>query len=204
MTATIACEAYNHERAPGHTDMYWYKGEERAHPILTFSKDSESLSTQDGRLYVSGNISKFYNVLVINNLTMSDSAVYVCEVSISLPPPHVGEYGEGTKLTVRESNTCETSKASKQTWESIVFPAILIYSLVVTITIAVLGALLFVRRNRPADKLNPEEASGGREGSHLNSFRGRAIPLSTDRAGEAHNQEYEDMALIRTISQKPR
>ncbi|XP_067889236.1 cytotoxic T-lymphocyte protein 4-like isoform X2 [Heterodontus francisci] len=203
MTAMIACEGVYHNTTPVHTDMYWYKGVQRKHRVMAFSEDSDSLSSQDGRLYIRGNLSKDYNILVISNLTLSDSGVYICEVSVSLPPPHMSGYGEGTRLNVRESNSCETLKATKEMWQGIVLPAALVYSLVVTVMVVVLSVHLCGRK-RSESRLNPEEASRVQEESHLNSFSGRTMPLSTDRVREAHNQEYEDMALIRTRSQKLR
>ncbi|XP_043548348.1 cytotoxic T-lymphocyte protein 4-like isoform X2 [Chiloscyllium plagiosum] len=178
MTAVIACEANYHRGTPEHTDMYWYKGNRRDQPILAFSKDSKSLSSQDDHLYVRGNLSKVYSILVINNLTVNDSGVYVCEVLVSLPPPHVSGYGHGTRLTVHESNSCQTSKAPQEVFMCV--------------------------HKRSKGRPNSKEALRSQEESSLTSSRKRALALNTDRAREAQNQEYEDMALIRTISQIPR
>ncbi|XP_060682866.1 T-cell-specific surface glycoprotein CD28-like [Hemiscyllium ocellatum] len=203
MTAVIACEANYHRGTPEHTDMYWYKGNRRDQPILAFSKDSKSLSSQDDHLYVRGNLSKVYSILVINNLTVNDSGVYVCEVLVSLPPPHVSGYGHGTRLTVHESNSCQTSKAPQEVWKHTVFLAILAYSLAVTITTVSLGIFMCVHK-RSKGRPNSKEALRSQEESSLTSSRKSALALSTDRAREAQNQEYEDMALIRTMSQIPR
>ncbi|XP_048388075.1 cytotoxic T-lymphocyte protein 4-like [Stegostoma tigrinum] len=203
MAAVIACEANYHRGTPEHTDMYWYKGDRWNQPILAFSKDSKSLSSQDNHLYVRGNLSKVYSILVIDNLTLNDSGVYVCEVSVSLPPPHVNGYGQGTRLTVHESNSCQTSKAPQEMWQHTIFLAILAYSLAITITTVLLGVFVCVHKH-PKGKPNYKEALKGQEESNLASFRECALTLSTDRAREAQNQEYEDMALIRTISQTPR
>ncbi|XP_072120310.1 uncharacterized protein [Mobula birostris] len=194
-TVIIVCEAHYSSKSPPQVDVYWYKDEPSPQNALTFSPRYR-------RLYVSGSRSRRCCILELSNLTLNDSGVYICEVSIPLPPPLMSQIGNGTKLIVQESKQCVTLETPAEARQTIIIPVLYVYSMVVTIAAVVL-AILMCSHVKPKGTVTAEASRRPGE-VQLNSFREHTSSTVTEQTRETPVQEYEDMALFRNMKQRER
>ncbi|XP_072897991.1 uncharacterized protein [Hemitrygon akajei] len=195
MTVIIACEAHYPNKTLSHVDVYWYKDEHPPQNMLT-------ISPQDRRRYVCGSQPRYCSILVLSNLTLNDSGVYTCDVSIPLPPPLVSRFGKGTRLIVQESQQRSALEAPTETRQSIIITVLFIYSVAVTIAVVAL-AILMCSRVKPKGTATTK-ASRWLGEPPLDSFREHTGSMDTEQTRATSFQEYEDMALFRNVNQKQR
>ncbi|KAK1169828.1 T-cell-specific surface glycoprotein CD28-like [Acipenser oxyrinchus oxyrinchus] len=106
-SVAITCEFNYQGKVPFQTDVSWFRSHNRT--INHFSKNEKISTTDNLHIYVYGNHSKCFTILVIQDLQLNDTDKYFCEVLLIVPPP-ITSRGNGTRLIVYDPEECQTQK----------------------------------------------------------------------------------------------
>ncbi|XP_028656614.1 uncharacterized protein LOC114650872 [Erpetoichthys calabaricus] len=144
--------------------VYWTKSYPSSNQVMSL-RGNHILYTSDefqGRVQAHGEIS--YNIsLLLKNLSVNDSGVYICEVVKTSPPPTWMQRGNGTFITVTEADHTTSSLQLTSRNRQSIFTVTNIcvvggLSTFLLVTITLLGVLLYarVRRHRSLLQLSSQ------------------------------------------------
>ncbi|XP_039599624.1 sodium channel subunit beta-3-like isoform X2 [Polypterus senegalus] len=144
--------------------VYWSKSYPSSNQVMSL-RGNHILHISDefqGRVQAYGEIS--YNIsLLLKNLSVNDSGVYICEVVKTSPPPTRMQKGNGTFITVTEADYTTSSLQLTSRKRQSIFTVTNIcvvggLSVFLLVTIILLGVLLYarVRRHRSLLQLSAQ------------------------------------------------
>ncbi|XP_041114520.1 T-cell-specific surface glycoprotein CD28-like [Polyodon spathula] len=152
-SVAITCEFNYQGKVPFQTDVSWFRSHNR--PINHYSKNEKISTTDNLHIYVYGNHSKCYTILVIQDLQLNDTDKYFCEVLLIVPPP-ITSRGNGTRLIVYDPEECQMQECP---WLKYFFVALIACGGVIIAVLLIICAKHYwdTERNKMKRTCNPTD-----------------------------------------------